>query len=140
MMDSRQIDRVIRRHVRAFDGVYSCDDLPQRNPRLLVANTDPSDEPGEHWIAISMDENGNGKYFDSFGRPPPTSFECYLDRHCTSWTHKATQYQSATSEVCRQYCVVWCVLNSRQVDLRGLLSGDDTGLNDCIVREIASKL
>jgi len=55
MMNSRQINRIIRRHVREFDGVYSSDNLPQHDPKLLMANTDPSDRPGDHWTAISID-------------------------------------------------------------------------------------
>jgi len=68
MMNSRQIDRIISLHVRRFDGVYSSDELSQqRSPKLLVANTNPADRPGEHWIAMSVDERGNRQYFDSFG-------------------------------------------------------------------------
>jgi len=66
MMNTQQIDYIIRRHVRGFDGVYSSDTLPD-NPKLLVANTQPSDQDGEHWISIYVDRNGDGKYFDSFG-------------------------------------------------------------------------
>jgi len=71
-MNTRQIDHAIRRHVRDFDGVYSSDTLLQcnRRPKLFVANTHTSDHPGEHWISIYIDRNGDGKYFDSFGRPP----------------------------------------------------------------------
>jgi len=67
-MDSRQIDHIIRRHVREFDGAYSRDTLLRHDrPKLLVANTDPADRPGQHWIAMSIDRRGNGQYFDSLG-------------------------------------------------------------------------
>jgi len=49
MMNTQQIDYIIRRHVRGFDGIFISDTLPPDNPRLLVANTQPSDRPGEHW-------------------------------------------------------------------------------------------
>jgi len=118
MMNSRQIDRIISLHVRRFDGVYSSDELPQRRgPKLHVANTDPADRPGEHWIAMSVDERGNGQYFDSFGRPSSKTFQCYLNEHCKRWSHNTTQYQSVVSELCGQYCVVWCMLNIRKLDL-----------------------
>jgi len=58
---------------------------------------------------------------------------CYLNRYCRSWTYNRTQFQSAASEFCGQYCVIWCVLNSTKVDLSSLLSSVDTGLNDSIV-------
>ena len=67
-MDSRQIDRAIRRHVRRFDGIYSIDTLLRHDgPKLFVANTDPADRPGEHWIAISVNDRGNGQYFTRSG-------------------------------------------------------------------------
>ena len=52
----------------ALTGVFSSDRLPTK-PRLLVCNTDPSDESGEHWIAIYVDDDGHyAEYFDSLGR------------------------------------------------------------------------
>ena len=50
-MNSQEIDRFLRARLRDFDGVFSVDNLPD-DPRLLVCNTDPSDKPGRHWIAI----------------------------------------------------------------------------------------
>ena len=67
-MNTEEIDRILRRYVRDFDGVFSTDTLPEK-PRLLVCNTDASDKPGQHWICMHF-ENGRGEYFDSFGRRP----------------------------------------------------------------------
>jgi len=141
-MNSRQIDRVIRRHVRRFDGVYSINTLPRRHggPKLLVANTDPAYRPGEHWISISVDDRGNGQYFDSFGRAPSKRFHDYMNRHCRRWTYNRTQFQSAASELCGHYCIVWCLFNSRKLDLCNLLSSSDTGLNDSLIRSIVSRM
>ena len=44
-MNTQEIDRFLRQRLPDFDGVFSIDTLPER-PRLLVCNTDPSDEPG----------------------------------------------------------------------------------------------
>ena len=60
-MNSDEIDRFLRTRVRDFDGVFSIDNLPD-NPHLLVCNTDPSDRPGQHWIAIYVDEDGRGDF------------------------------------------------------------------------------
>ena len=51
-----------------FDGVFSADSLPEK-PRLLVVNTDPANQPGRHWVCMSV-KDGYGEYFDSFGLPP----------------------------------------------------------------------
>ena len=66
-MNTNEIDRFLRRRLRDFDGVFSVDNLPE-SPHLLVCNTDPSDRPGRHWIAIYVDNEGRGDFFDSFGR------------------------------------------------------------------------
>ena len=74
-MNTYQLYRLIRHYVRRFDRVFSCDRLPPR-PRLLVSNNDPSDEPGEYWIAIYVsDDGGYAEYFDSLGRGPDRLFE-----------------------------------------------------------------
>jgi len=137
-MNSDQIERIIRRHVRNFDGVFSSNTLPPR-PNLLVANTKPNTEVGEHWVAIHVDDRGHGHYFDSFGRPPNTTFERYLRRHCEQWSYNNVQFQSVISSVCGQYCVCYCILQSRKVDLSCIL-GTDTALNDMLMREMANKL
>ena len=94
-MNTQEIDRILRRYVRDFDGVFSADTLPEK-PRLLVCNTDASDKPGRHWICMHF-EDGRGEYFDSFGRRPTANFERYLNRHCSSWTFNRRQLQSVIS-------------------------------------------
>jgi len=57
-MNSDEIERFLRAHVRDFDGVFSIDNLPDDH-HLLVCNTDPSYKPGRNWIAIYI-EHGRG--------------------------------------------------------------------------------
>jgi len=91
-MNTDQLDRTIRLYVKRFDGVFSSDRLPTK-PRLIVCNTDPSDESGEHWIAIYVDDGGHcGEYFDSLGRAPTRAFERYMDEHCREWIYNRKQY------------------------------------------------
>jgi len=62
------MERVIGDYVKRFDGLFNSDRLPTK-AILLVCNTDPSYMPGEHWIAIYVDDHGRyGEYFDSLGR------------------------------------------------------------------------
>jgi len=85
-MNTAELDRLISRHVKRFDGVLSSDRLPS-NPRMLVSNTHPSDAPGEHWVVIYVSDDGDyGEFFDSFGRPT-AEFEHYMNRHCSKWTY-----------------------------------------------------
>jgi len=126
-------DEIERKLSRRIDGVFSIDTLPDK-PRLLVCNTDPSDKPGQHWVCIHV-EDGRGEYFDSFGRRPTTLFERYLNRHCCSWTFNDRQLQSVVSKFCGHYCIYYCMLRSRGVDMRKIVSSfsSDTGLNDALV-------
>ena len=133
-MNMQQIDRAIRRHVRDFEGVFSRNNLPSK-PTLLVANTDPAAEPEEHWVVILVD--GNGYYFDSYGRRPSPSFERYMNRHCDNWSHTAKQFQSAASKFCGQYCVCYCVLINRGIDLCDIWTTRDT---DIVVHHIACRI
>ena len=133
-MNTDEIDRVLRAHLRDFDGVFSIDNLPE-DPRLLVCNTDPSDRPGRHWIAIYVDENGRGDFFDSFGRRPNAYFERYMNRHCLTWNFNDVQLQSIVSKFCGHYCIYFCILRSRGFDMRRIVHSfsSDTGLNDVLV-------
>ena len=126
---------------RLLDDLYSSDNLPQHpGPKLLVANTDTSDGSGERWIVISVDGCGNVQFFYSFGRPPTGTFRHYLNKHCRTWRYNKAPFQSADSELCGQYCVVWCMLISKKVALSSLLSSVDTELKDSIVCNIVSRM
>ena len=119
-MNAKEIDRFVSRRVKDFDGVFSVDTLPDR-PRILVANTDPSNEPGRHWVCIRI-EGGRGEFFDSFGRRPNALFGRYLNRHCWLWTYNDRQIQSVTSKFCGHYCVCYCLLRSSGIDMRKIMS------------------
>ena len=141
-MNTAELDRLIRRHVKRFDGVFSADRLPP-NPRMLVSNTHPSDSPGEHWVVIYVSDDGKyGEFFDSFGRPPAAEFERYMNRHCSKWTYNRSQLQSAASRFCGLYCACYCILRSRNVDVARFASyfTNDTGLNDVFVHELMCRI
>ena len=122
------------RSIAFFDGVFSIDRLPD-HPRLLVCNTDPSDKPGRHWIAIYVDDDGRGDFFDSFGRAPSDYLERYMNRNCLSWNFNDRQLQSIVSKFCGHYCIYFCILRTRGVDMRKIVRtfSSDTGLNDMLV-------
>jgi len=137
-MNTDQLDRAICLYAKRFDGVFSSNRLPTK-PRLMVCNTDPSDEAGEHWIAIYVYDDGHyGKYFDSPGRAPTRTFERYMNEHCREWIYNCKQLQSIVSRFCGHYCACFCILRSRGVDMCPFLRyfTRDTGLNDVIVHDI----
>jgi len=140
-MNTEEIDHVLRRACADdFDGVFSADNLPEK-PCLLVINTDPASQPGRHWVCISV-KDGYGEYFDSFGQPPTANFERYLNRHCSYWTFNERQLQSVISRFCGHYCIYYCLLRSRGVDMPKIVSSftSDTGFNDVIVHALVCRL
>ena len=132
-MNSDEIDRFLRHRLRHFDGVFSVDNLPE-DPHLLICNTDPSHKPGRHWIAIYI-EDGRGDFFDSFGHRPNADFERYMNRHCSSWNFNDKQLQCVVSKFCGHYCIYFCILRSRGVDMCKIVRSfsSDTTLNDVLV-------
>ena len=69
--------RILKTNSTSFRGVFSRDTLPSTINGLLVCNTDPHGKPGEHWIAMCINDDGHGEYFDSFERPPTKVFKDY---------------------------------------------------------------
>ena len=55
----------------SFWGVFALDLIPAvafYKPGLFVVNTDPISLPGQHWVAILVDDTS--EFFDSLGREP----------------------------------------------------------------------
>ena len=51
-----------------FNGIFSIDTLKEikEKPDLFICNTDPSDQPGEHWVLFFFNEN-SVDFYDSLG-------------------------------------------------------------------------
>ena len=119
-MNSDEIECYLRRRLRDFDGVFSVDNMPE-DPRLLVCNTDPSDKPGHR---------------------PNADFERYMNRHCVSWNLNDKPLQSVVSKFCGYYCIFFCILRSRGVDMCKIVRSfsSDTELNDALVHAYVCRL
>lgn len=75
-MNSNQISSILGRVIgrNRFTGVFASDNLPAHIstfPAYLVVNTDPHNEPGQHWLAIIAHSREKLEYFDPFGEDPP---------------------------------------------------------------------
>ena len=74
-MNTLQIKRALERNAftkKIFGGVFAADEVPQiidTFPYGFVANTDPSTEPGTHWVAFYFPSRDKGEFFDSYGHP-----------------------------------------------------------------------
>lgn len=96
-----------------FLGVYAADQLPRplpRGPCGFVANTDPVWRRGRHWVAFSLNHNGYGHYFDSFGKPPPRpQWRQYLERHSPrhQWFWSMRAVPRPTSQSCGPFTLYY---------------------------------
>ena len=83
-MNTLQIERLLKKDWKTkniFKKVCALDQLEKPTfPSAYVINSDPSSEPGEHWVAVYFDKRGRGEYFDSYGLPPTlVGLESYMD-------------------------------------------------------------
>ncbi len=118
-MDTRELDILLQRcalqepTIARYLGVLPFDWFPSaalasaRSSCYFIINTDTSNEPGTHWLAIYFDTRlGQTEFFDSYGNSPT-----YYNLNSTHFTSARTlaynrhQLQSDTSFVCGQYCV-----------------------------------
>ena len=74
-MNTLEIDTLLKKHPHSrpvSKGVYARNRLPRllSVPSALVGNTDPDHRMGQHWVAIYIDANSKGEYYDPTGIPP----------------------------------------------------------------------
>lgn len=122
-MDTVQLTRLLRGNrytKRVFQGVYPSDQLPKklRKPAIIIANTDPANKPGTHWVAIYYGRNGETELFNSFGISYPATlnnkFSKFLTAKSKNYTRLNTKrLQSSLSTVCGQYCCMYTLDRSK---------------------------
>lgn len=126
-------------------GVYAADRVPFNLtlPAALVVNTDPASKPGQHWIAIYIDKNGSGVYFDSYGEQPTSRHHRHrLRQLCKRVEYNRKRLQSLDSTVCGEYCIMFIYNMCSGRTLRSFCNvfSRDTRSNDRIVSQFCSKL
>ena len=86
-MNTLGIDTLLKKYPHSrpvFKGFYARNRLPSllNVPMSLVGNTDPDNRVG-HWVAIYIDTNSKGEYYDPTGTPPYQD-PCvnFMKNHC----------------------------------------------------------
>lgn len=128
-----------------FGGVYACDQLPEKlppNKHLYVANTDPANKSGQHWVLFYFRPDGHCLYFDSFGLAPiRPSFIQFMESNAESWTYNMRRLQDPRSTVCGFYCIFFGVHLCRGMNMEKIVSMFDVNkkFNDLMVRDFVNK-
>lgn len=109
-----------------FKGVFSLDRIPnviKNKPALLVVNTDKSNKPGSHWIAIYLSLKGKAEYFDSYGiKPMHDEFiKFFKKQKLAKIIYNKIQLQNYFSTVCGQYCCVFLLQRSKNKTLENFI-------------------
>lgn len=98
-----------------FRGCYSSDTFPNLSGNeFVIVNTDPYDQPGEHWLLIASKQDTILLY-DSFGRDFQQYFGSIYNK-VKMWTKTSNQtiYQYKPSATLvqpseSQFCGIYCI-------------------------------
>ena len=129
----------------SFVGVFSSNNIPNIKiyPSSLIANSHPTNKPGEHWIAMYINEDKFGIYFNSYGLYPLNQeFEKFLNDHTNNWIYNKTMLQSLNSTTCGHYCVLFILLITSGYSLNDIVSKftKNTKINDLIIKNLYNEI
>lgn len=128
-MDSKEIEICLRQNnfsSKFFRGVYSVDKLPTKKmekPSSFIINTDNSNGPGIHWVAIWMSKGKRIEYFDSFGLPPMNKeIIDFININGKEYIFNNKQIQSNNSKTCGKFCVIFILFRSRKISYSSFIN------------------
>lgn len=109
-MDTIEIQTHLSKIHPSLEGnVYAANRLPVyvATPYYMISNLDPDTKPGSHWIAIHIDRNRIGHYFDSYGRKPTGYHLTFLNRNSRVWDFNCVRIQNDWTTVCGEYSIMY---------------------------------
>lgn len=125
MLTTSQLEAALS-GTRLFIGVFACDRLPFRieGPATLIINTDPGDEPGEHWVAVHLLGAERADFFCPFGFPPLIpDIQRFLSRNGSrGLRYNQCTMQDATTTICGDFCICFVRCVARGICLPEFIS------------------
>ena len=144
-LDTLDLDTKLR--TDNFLGAYAFDELPV-NPGhdfSVIVNTQPSSEPGEHWLPIIF-KNGIFHFIDSYGRSPmnllfSTEFRNKIKDYFKGYKYKYNprMIQDIFSNACGYYSIYF-IHEMEYKSMKAALDifGKNFKKNDALVKEIVN--
>ena len=123
-------------------GVFAADTIPRvwTRPTAYIFNTDASNQPGSHWVAVHVSRGGDAVYFDSFGLPPLSPHHVqriYANVKKFRWNDR--RIQSARSNKCGKYCLLFLYFMTMGYGFKKyltLFNNKNFFLNDAIIEKM----
>lgn len=153
-MDTRELLQLMKSYPPAkkiFYGVFPCDELPEnkvvQRPAYFIVNTHPSHMPGEHWLAICLNDDASGEFFDSYGNASNSeifhnSIHSFLKKNCFEIKHSSKQVQRSDSAYCGQHCAFFLCHRARGYSFNQIMSmyTSDLKRNDDMVMSFVKNI
>lgn len=113
-MDTKQLYKALSTNKITnpyFDGIYAKDLLEDidSKPILIICNTDPSFEPGKHWVVFFF-ENETCEFFDSLGKSVDfygPEFVNFVEKFSTQTKFVKKKIQPSNTALCGVYCLFY---------------------------------
>jgi hypothetical protein len=139
-MDSEELTDFMEKRGLGF-AVISADEIPRypvQKPNGLIANTDPSNLPGKHWVCFYLPKRGPVEFFDSLGHSPEyyhSLFRSFLIANGPIYLHNIGRLQDYGSPYCGEYCLDFLMQRVKGVSYYSYIKqfGDNYAQNDSLV-------
>jgi hypothetical protein len=111
-METKDINKELKDY-KCYIGTFARDLLPKKSiierPIALIINTDKSNKPGQHWMALFIDKNNNAEYLDSYGFSPIHNeiINFLAISKVKTIQYNSQQLQSVITSTCGAYCVLF---------------------------------
>jgi hypothetical protein len=142
-MNTQQINSILE-HCSVYRGTFACDELPSlAGEGVYICNTDKRNQPGEHWIAIYLSEDGNSEFFNSYGFAPLNEyFIRFLSKNSKKVKYNKMCIQGLHSHVCGHYTIFYCLCKQKGLSLREALQyfTNNTAHNDAFIYSFICQL
>jgi hypothetical protein len=128
-MNTTEIRRILHTAInkQMTTDVFACDQLQSLKSEkfAVIVNSDTSDEPGTHWLALFKESGDTVEFFDSYAMPIEfynTNILNFVSTKCKFLRQSEIQIQSDFSSVCGQFCIFYLVSRANGLNFNDILN------------------
>lgn len=118
--------------------VCSADQVRVKRGQFVIANTQRSNKPGEHWVVFYFPEEGPNEFFDSLGHAPEF-YRVHFEKNLRQpYYMTSNRIQDFKSDTCGLYCIYYVVNRYSGITMQTLMNAFDINNkkeNDILVVE-----